>query len=79
MNMIIAEFNQVSYGKKSLRTFGPNFGAACHLILNLQKIYKPSKEQLSIGMEKVASARFVIAVNKLIFRFNVDVLFLLIL
>ena len=28
-------------------------------------------------MEKVASARFVIAVNKLIFRFNVDVLFLL--
>ena len=28
-------------------------------------------------MEKVASARFVIAVSKLIFRFNVDVLFLL--
>ena len=45
-------------------------------MLNLQKIYNPSKEQLSIGMENVASARFVIAVNKFIFRFNVDMLFL---
>ena len=28
-------------------------------------------------MEKVNSLRFVIAINKLIFRFNVDILFLL--
>ena len=38
MNMIIPEFNQVSYGKKSLRTFGLNFGTVCHTILNLLKI-----------------------------------------
>ena len=35
-----------------------------------------SKEQLSIGMENAASVRFVITVNELIFRFNIDILFL---
>ena len=37
MNMIIAEFNRVSYGKKRSRIFGLKFGIACHIILN-QKI-----------------------------------------
>ena len=77
MSMIIPDFNQVSYGKKSLELLVLSFGTVCYIILNLQKILNPSKEQLSIGMENVASVRFVIAVNKLIFRFNVDILFLL--
>ena len=34
-------------------------------------------KELSIGMENVASVRFVTAVNELIFRFNLDILFLL--
>ena len=54
-----------------------NFETAGHIILNLQKYWKLSEQQLRIGMENVTSVRFVIAVNKLKFRFNVDVLFLL--
>ena len=38
INMIIIKFNQVSYGKKSLRTLVLNFGTACHILINLQKI-----------------------------------------
>ena len=37
MNMTISEFNQVYYGKKSLRTLALNFGTAGY-ILNLLKI-----------------------------------------
>ena len=48
---------------------------ACHIILNLLKIYYPSKEQLSIAMENIFSVKFEIAVTKLIFRSNVDLLF----
>ena len=54
-----------------------NFVTACHIILDLEEIYNLSKEQLSIGTKNVATVRFLITVNKLLFSFNVDILFLL--
>ena len=72
MNIIIPEFNQVYYGKNSLRTFVLELWNSLRYLL---KIYNPSKEQLNIGMENSAYVRFVIVVNKLIFRFNIGKLF----
>ena len=72
MNIIIPEFNQVYYGKNSLRTFVLELWNSLRYLL---KIYNPSKEQLNIGMENSEYVRFVIVVNKLIFRFNIGKLF----
>ena len=77
MNMIIPEFNQGSYGKKSLRTFGPKLWNGLPYHIKSSENLESFKRTIKYGMENVASARFVIAVNKLIFRFNVDILFLL--
>ena len=59
------------------RVLALNFVTACHIILDLEEIYNLSKEQLSIGTKNVATVRFLITVNKLLFSFNVDILFLL--
>ena len=45
LNLIIPEFNQVSYGKKSLRTFGPKLWNSLPHHINLLKIQNPSKGQ----------------------------------
>ena len=75
MSMIIPEFNQVSYGKKSLRTFGPKLWNSLPGHIKSSENLKSFKRTIKdVGIENVASVRFVIAVSKLIFRFNVDIL-----
>ena len=64
--MIIPEFNQVSYGKKSLRISGPKLWNGLRYHIKSPENLESSKEQLTIGMEKAA-------VNKLMFRFNVEI------
>ena len=58
-------------------TFGPTLWNSLPYHIKCLENLSPLKGQLSIGMENVASVTFVIAVNKLIFRFNVGRLFLL--
>ena len=64
--------NQISYGKKSLRIFGPK-------LWNSLSYHIKSSENLESFKRIIKDwfARFAIAVNKLIFGFNVDILFLL--
>ena len=59
MNMIIPEFNQVSYGKKSLRTFVPTLYSLPYHIKSSENL-ESFKGTLSIGMENAASVRFVL-------------------
>ena len=75
--MIIPEFNQVSYGKKSLRTLGPKFWNSLSYHIKSSEILDPLKRTIKHWNVNVASVSFVIAVNKLLFRFNVYMLFLL--
>ena len=77
MNMIIPEFNQVSYGKNSLRVCGPKLWNSLPYRTRSFENPETSKKQLTIGMGNTAFVMFVIIVNKLKFNFKVDLLFLL--
>ena len=74
--MIIPEFNQVSYGKKSLRTFGPKLLNSLPYHIKSSENLEFFKRTIKHWKENAASVRFVIAVNKLMFCFNIDILFL---
>ena len=75
--MIIPEFNQVSYGKKSLRTLGPKFWNSLSYHIKSSEILDSLKRTIKHWNVNVSSVSFVIAVNKLLFHFNVYMLFLL--
>ena len=55
LNLNIPNYNHVTFGKKSLWTFGPKFGTAYHTTLNLQKIFKLSKLLSKTGTVLIAS------------------------
>ena len=55
LNLNIPNYNQVTFGKKSLRILGPKIGTVCHTTLNLQKILKLSKLLQKTGTVLTAS------------------------
>ena len=75
--MIIPEFNQVSYGKKSLRTFGPKLWNSLPYHIKSSENLESFKRTIKHwNGEHCLCKVCVIAVNELIFRFNIDILFL---
>ena len=50
LNLSVPKVNQVSYGQKSLRYYGPKIWNSFRSMLRLVKILKLSKTLLKIGM-----------------------------
>ena len=56
LNLNIPNYDQVTFGKKSLDYVDRKFGTVYHTTLNLQKILKLSKLLSKIGTVLIASA-----------------------
>ena len=76
MNMIIPEF-KVSHGKKGLRTFGHKLWSSLPYHVKSSANLESFKRTNKHGDGVRCPVRFIISVNKLIFRFNENILFLL--
>ena len=77
INMIIPSVARFLIGKKSLRTFGPKLWNSLPYHIKYSENLESFKRTIKHWNGERCLLRFAIAVNKLIIRFNVDILFVL--
>ena len=75
--MIIPDFNQVSYGKMSLRTFDAKLWNSLPYHIKSSENLESFKRIIKHRNGERYLCKVCNCINKLVFRFDVDILFLL--